>query len=219
MTYSKKDIVTAISLMFFIITLAIVFTVFFKPLYYSDIYRLGIDISSGLDKDIIVKNYDALIQYQSIFYQGPLQLPNFTMSMAGRIHFAEVKRIFEVLQVMLIISGITSSILVFQQIRKKEYRFLRLTGILTIALPLLLAILVMMNFDMAFIIFHKLVFRNDFWIFDFTTDPIISILPQDFFMHCFIMIIVIIILFSTGCIVWYRYQQRRVIKAKEMESD
>ena len=96
MSYSKKDILTSISLMFFIISFAIVFTVFFKPLYYSDIYRLSIDVSSGYSIAVIKENYDILISYQSIFYQGPLVLKDFVMSEGGRIHFEEVKIIFEI---------------------------------------------------------------------------------------------------------------------------
>lgn len=211
MSYSKKDILTAISLMFFFITLAIVFTIFFKPLYYSDVHRLGIDIATGIDKEVIKHNYDVLINYQSIFYQGALQLPDFTMSTGGRIHFAEVKRIFEVIQIIMMISGVSSIVLVYQQIKNKEYRFLRLTGILTIAVPSIIGVMAMMNFDAAFIIFHKLVFRNEYWIFDYQSDPIISILPQDFFMHCFIMIIVVIIVLSLICIFIYRYKQKQVI--------
>ena len=42
-------------------------------------------------------NYNILIDYQSIFYRGNLLLPDFIMSETGRIHFVEVKRIFEVI--------------------------------------------------------------------------------------------------------------------------
>ena len=47
MSYNKKDIFLATMLMLFIISLAIVFTVFFKQLYYLDINYLGIDLTSG----------------------------------------------------------------------------------------------------------------------------------------------------------------------------
>jgi len=95
MTYNKKDIILSIVLMIFIISFAIVFTVFFKQLYYFDINYLNIDKISGLPVETIKDNYDILINYQSIFYQGNLNLPDFAMSVAGRIHFQEVKTIFE----------------------------------------------------------------------------------------------------------------------------
>ena len=175
MTYNKKDIILSIVLMIFIISFAIVFTVFFKQLYYFDINYLNIDKISGLPVETIKDNYDILINYQSIFYQGNLNLPDFAMSVAGRIHFQEVKTIFEVIQVSMLISGIISIILLIKRFKEKEYRFLRLTGIITILIPSILGFLVAIDFDQAFIIFHKLFFRNDFWIFDYQTDPVITI--------------------------------------------
>lgn len=216
MNYSKKDILTAISLMLFIITFAIVFTMFFKPLYYSEIYRLGIDLTSGMSIDTIKENYDILIQYQSIFYQGSLQLPDFIMSTAGRIHFEEVKRIFEILQIILFISTCSSIVLCYQQIKQKRYLFLRLSASITIIIPTIIGIIAMMDFDTAFVIFHKIAFRNDFWIFDYTTDPVISILPQTFFMHCFIMIVIIIIIGTAICWFYYQYKQKQILSNKDV---
>ena len=198
MTYNKKDIILSIVLMIFIISFAVVFTVFFKQLYYFDINYLNIDKISGLSVETIKENYDILINYQSIFYQGDLNLPDFTMSVAGRIHFQEVKTIFEVIQVSMLI-------------KEKEYRFLRLTGIITILIPSILGFLVAIDFDQAFIIFHKLFFRNDFWIFDYRADPVITILPETFFMHCFILIVLIIVVFALLCLIFYRYKQKQII--------
>ena len=211
MTYNKKDIILSIVLMIFIISFAIVFTVFFKQLYYFDINYLNIDKISGLPVETIKDNYDILINYQSIFYQGNLNLPDFAMSVAGRIHFPEVKTIFEVIQVSMLISGIISIILLIKRFKEKEYRFLRLTGIITILIPSILGFLVAIDFDQAFIIFHKLFFRNDFWIFDYQTDPVITILPETFFMHCFILIVLIIVVFALLCLIFYRYKQKQII--------
>ncbi len=211
MTYNKKDIILSIVLMIFIISFAVVFTVFFKQLYYFDINYLNIGKISGLSVETIKENYDILINYQSIFYQGDLNLPDFTMSVAGRIHFQEVKTIFEVIQVSMLISGIISIILLIKRFKEKEYRFLRLTGIITILIPSILGFLVAIDFDQAFIIFHKLFFRNDFWIFDYRTDPVITILPETFFMHCFILIVLIIVVFALLCLIFYRYKQKQII--------
>lgn len=204
MSYSKKDILTSISFMIFIISFAIVFTVFFKPLYYSDIYLLGIDKTSGLSVETIKENYDILIHYQSIFYQGSLVFKDFVMSNGGRIHFEEVKVIFEIIQVMMIISLGTSIIFIYQQYKQKEFRFLKLTAIITIVIPLIIGLLACVDFNQAFIMFHKLVFNNDYWIFDAVTDPVIKILPETFFMHCFMMIIAIVFILALICYLSYR---------------
>ena len=53
MTYSKKDILTSISFMLFIISFSVVFVVFFKPLYYFDIHHLKL----GNDEVLVIKNF------------------------------------------------------------------------------------------------------------------------------------------------------------------
>lgn len=211
MSYKKNGIFLAIMLMIFIISFAVVFTVFFKPLYYFDINYLNIDQISGLDAETIKENYRILINYQSIFYQGTLNLPDFVMSDSGRIHFEEVKRIFEAIQVMMVISGLISIPMTIKKIKEKEYRFLRLTGLITIIVPTVLGFLAALDFERAFVLFHQIVFRNDYWIFDYRTDPVITILPETFFMHCFMLIVVIVCLLAIICLGYYRYQQKKIV--------
>ena len=56
------------------------------------------------------------------------------------------------------------------------------------------------DFDTTFLIFHRLFFDNDYWLFDPITDPVINILPSAFFLHCAILIIAVILL---GSLVMY----------------
>ena len=211
MSYNKKDIFLATMLMLFIISLAIVFTVFFKQLYYLDINYLGIDLTSGMSVETIKKNYDVLIAYQSIFYRGTLNLPDFVMSTSGRIHFEEVKTIFEAIQVIMVVSGLISLPLVIRRFKEKEYRFLKLTGLITIIVPAMLGFVVALDFESAFITFHQIVFRNNYWVFDYRSDPVINILPETFFMHCFIMIVIIVITLAGLCLFYYYHKQKQII--------
>lgn len=211
MSYSKKDVFLSVMLMLFFISLAVVITVFFKQLYYLDINYLGIDLTSGMSVDTIKENYDVLIKYQSIFYQGSLNLPDFTMSTNGRIHFEEVKTIFEAIQVTMVISGLISLPMVIKRFKEKEYRFLKLTSLITIIVPAIIGFLAAIDFENAFIIFHKIVFRNDFWVFDYRSDPVINILPEAFFMHCFIMIVIIVIALALVCLSYYNHKQKQII--------
>lgn len=206
-TNRKKDIVLALLLTICIICFAVIVTIFFKQLYYFDIDYLNIAKYTGLSKDVIKENYDILIQYQSIFYQGTLNMPNFAMSTTGRIHFEEVKRVFEVIQITFVVTGLISGLMIYQNIKQKEYRFLQLTSIFSVGIPTIIGFLAALDFDRAFVIFHNIVFRNDYWIFDYTTDPVITILPESFFMHCFMMIILIVILISF--IMYWIYKKKR----------
>lgn len=206
-----RDIILALLLTIFIISFAVVFTVFCKPIYYFDIDFLHIAENTGLSRDVIKENYDVLIQYQSIFYQDDLNLPDFVMSETGRIHFAEVKRIFEVIQILCVVSFIPSVIMIYQNIKQKEYRYLKLTPLFSIGIPAVLGFLAALDFDRAFVIFHQLLFRNNYWIFDERYDPVITILPESFFMHCFFIIILIVILISVILLIIYRRQAQKIV--------
>lgn len=165
----------------------------------------------SLSKETIQHNYDILIQYQCLFYQGALNLPDFVMSTTGRIHFVEVKKIFDTIQILLIVTGIISAIMIYQNIKAHEYRFLKLTTYFSVGIPTLLGMFASIDFNQAFVIFHKLFFRNDYWIFDATTDPIIRVLPEAFFMHCFILIIMIVLFISVICYIIYRKKEKEII--------
>ncbi|MEG0366811.1 MAG: TIGR01906 family membrane protein [Coprobacillus sp.] len=208
----KKDILLALILTVFIISFAVVITVFFKQLYYFDIGYLDIAKDTGLSVEVIKKNYDVLIEYQSLFYRGALELPDFIMSTTGRIHFEEVKRVFEIVQITCIVSGIISAIMIYLNVKEKEYRFLRLTSLFSVGIPTVLAFFVALDFDRAFVIFHNIVFRNDYWIFDYRSDPVITILPESFFMHCFMLIVLIVIVISIGCYMLYKRKEKQILE-------
>ena len=103
---------------------------------------------------------------------------------------------------MLSILGIFSLI-------KQKPAYLKLTSVLTLALPALLGALIALNWDRFFVLFHKLFFNNDYWIFDAATDPIILLLPDGFFMHCALMILALLLIASLACLVIYRKLNRR----------
>lgn len=211
MNFRKRDILLALLLTIFFISFAVTFTVFFKPLYYFDIKYLGIDEAVNMSVSTIKENYNILINYQSIFFTGELSFPDFIMSESGRIHFEEVKQIFVALQVLMVVSGIASLPLIYKNYKKKEYDYLKLTSILSLGIPLIIGLIASIDFSWAFTLFHKIVFNNDYWLFDSRTDPIINILPETFFMHAFIMIVVIIIGFSIISYFIYRKKKKEIL--------
>ena len=62
---------------------------------------------SSMTEEEILEEYDALIRYNSLFYRGELTFPSLPMSEEGRIHFEEVKGIFDGIQILLILSALT----------------------------------------------------------------------------------------------------------------
>lgn len=200
---------TALFIAFFLISSSVKLILNAKFLYYFDIDYLKIAESNDMDKSTIINNYDILINYIKDKNIEELNLPDFEMSAQGKIHFEEVKQIFIYIDYLFYITLALSVISVILQIIKRRNRFLKIASIALIALPILLAIPFAINFDATFTIFHKIFFNNDYWIFDPELDPIINILPQNFFMHAAIAILLLLIIFSITLYVIYRSINRR----------
>lgn len=190
------------------ISIAVVFTINFRPLYYMDVNLLHIEANSDIPKDIILKNYNALIDYCSPFFRGDLKFPTFIASKSGLKHFAEVKVLFTDFYILGAVTLIMGIIIIIQKSKSKDYSYLCVASIMAIVLPLLLGFFMSLNFEQTFIIFHKIFFRNNDWMFDPLTDPVINILPEDFFLHCAILIVLIVVLFSIGFLLMYFYKKK-----------
>lgn len=195
---TPSNLLAALAGFFFIFSLSVVLTLNLRQIYYFDIKYQQLESATGLSEETIRENYDALIDY-NLLIKGVsrLELPDFEMSEHGRIHFAEVKRIFAAIQILCLISGILFVVALFKKFRRRDFGCLKLTSILTLVIPVVLGVLMTLNWNTFFITFHQIFFNNDYWIFDPATDPVINILPDAFFLHC---AAVILLLMLCGCI-------------------
>ncbi|EGT5561561.1 TIGR01906 family membrane protein, partial [Clostridioides difficile] len=172
------------------------FTVGFKQLYYFDIDYLNISELSGLSKDDIKLNYDYLIDYNLNKNVSEFKLPTLKSSPQGKIHFEEVRNIFQNINKLAKLLLVVSLVGIILSVKNKNIKILKTTSITLIIMPLLLTVPILLNFEKSFIIFHKLLFRNDYWIFNPDLDPVINILPEEFFFHSGMMILILILLVS-----------------------
>ncbi len=193
------DLLRAVVIALFIISLAVVFVLYFRPLYYLDISFLRLDAASGKDAASVRRNYDAMCDYLALWNRGALILPDFPMSEHGRIHFADCKRIFDAVQILFIVTGILCIIGAVR--RKHSARCLRIAGALTIVIPAVLGVLAFYQWDALFANFHAILFSNDYWLFDPLQDPVILILPDRFFFQCVVVILVIVVAGGILCFV------------------
>jgi len=185
------NLAAAILIAVLVISASVTFTLFDRGAYARMQEKLNLPEAAGISEQELLDNYNALIDYNSVFYTGPLEFPTFSMSDAGRIHFEEVKAIFSVFQIALIISAVLTALCCLVLLKKRRYRFLTLGGILTLAIPaLVVCVMAIVGWDRFFVLFHELFFNNEFWVFDASTDPVILILPDAFFLNCLIRIVV-----------------------------
>ena len=194
--FKVTDILIGIVFTLLFVSIGVIAAVNFRFVYYLDIANLDIVKTSGIESEVIVNNYDALIDYNSPFFKGELQFPNLPASPEGLQHFKEVKNIFVSLYYIGIITLILSLIIIIYKARKKDSSYLLVSSITVLVLPTLVVIGCAINFDAAFVIFHKIFFRNNYWLFDSNTDPIITILPDTFFLHSLLVIIAFVLLGS-----------------------
>ncbi len=206
--FKITDILIGILFTLLFISVAVIITINFRPLYYLDIKLLHIEASSGLTKEVIRENYDALIDYCSPFFRGDLRFPSLPASKHGIYHFAEVKDIFVDFYILGAITLVLGIIIMIQKAKNKDYSYLLVSSVTAIVLPAIVALGLSIDFDRSFVLFHKIFFNNNYWLFDPTTDPVITMLPDTFFMHCAIMIIVIVVLLSIAFLAVYLWKRQ-----------
>ena len=155
--------------------------------YLMDVRHYGLAESTGLTEEQIMDNYNAVMEYLSPFSQGEFDLPDLPFSESGAYHFYETKNIFRNVYIIGGLSAITLIIwLILEGERAKG--FLKISWALSLIIPLAAVGAAAIDFNKAFILFHKVFFNNDMWMFDPAADPIIEILPEAFFMHCAMVI-------------------------------
>ena len=185
-----------LSITLYVLTFAVEFTLQSTALYNYDIEHLKLEETSNLNKASIKNNYNAVINYIKDKNVVDLKLPDLAMSKEGAIHFYEVKNIFILLHQINIISAFCSLLLIYIFFHFKNFSFLKPCSISLAALPAVLLFPFLVNFDKSFVFFHKIFFNNSYWEFDPIADPIINILPEEFFFHSILLIVLIIFIFS-----------------------
>lgn len=193
----------------FLISLGLIIAINLRFLYYADIKWFNLEENSGLTYQTIKENYDALINYCSPFYQGDLVFPSLAASASGISHFAEVKVIFNAFYIIFAITTVALVSILVMKLKKGQYRFFLVSSITSIVLPLFVLGACAIDFDTTFLLFHKIAFRNDDWLFDPTTDPIITLLPENFFLQCALVIVAIVLLGSLILYLIYRHFKKK----------
>lgn len=195
-----------------IITGVIKFTVGFKEIYYYDIYNLDIPKLSGLTEEEIRLNYDYLIDYNLSKDKKEFKMPTIPSSPQGKIHFEEVRDIFQNINKIFSITLVISLVGIIINIKNKNLSFLKITSISLISIPVILSIPIIINFEYSFTMFHKLMFDNDYWIFNPKIDPVITMLPESFFFHAGLMMLTLIFLSSMLIYIIYRLLRKKGVQ-------
>lgn len=202
-------VLLALDCVLFLISAAVTAVLAFKPLYYYDMVHLELAEETGYSEEEIAANYEELINYNLSPFQEELEFPTFPMSEEARIHFREVKQVFQFFIRLMFLTGVLAGIGALRKRKVQDYEYLKVAGILGIVMPVGLIVLIAVNWQWVFVLFHRLVFQNDYWLFDPATDPVILILPDTFFLHCAVLILGIVLAGAFGCFIAFGVFCRR----------
>ncbi|WP_373898013.1 TIGR01906 family membrane protein [Haloimpatiens sp. FM7315] len=178
-----------------------------SPIYDYSINKYHITKNSNLSLKEIKMNYNYIIDYINSPFKEKFHLPTLSYSKEGAIHFREVKVIFQMVYIIYFTnySLFCSIFLLDEYVYNKNYpkTFLK-TSCKFLLFFSSAAIIVFSNFSKCFDSFHEIFFNNNYWIFDEAKDPIINILPENFFYISFTSIIVIILINTLLILTVYR---------------
>ncbi|WP_159561360.1 TIGR01906 family membrane protein [Streptococcus halichoeri] len=182
-------------------------------------YPLAIDYFKISDqvfmsKSSILYNFKELMHYLTYPWVSKLALPSFSSSQAGLAHFKDVKGLFHFTQAVALVLAYPS----FRLLRSKQTDLFERSKwqgfyLLALALPLILALFaICIGFEQFFTLFHQVLFPGKSnWAFDPLTDPVIWLLPEQFFMACFILFFV---LYEGSIGLLYGLNRRHLLKSK-----
>ena len=187
-----------------------------RPFYYAHIEALNLDGYTGLSVEQIREAFDQVMDYclglRPDFAAGVLPF-----SESGASHFADVRVLF-LLDLWVAVISLAALVILFIISRRKKLTPAPLLGhgpgfwaaIGLGGLFLIVGGLASTNFERAFVVFHSLFFPGKTnWLFDWRTDPIILLLPEDFFRNCAILILTLLIFWCVILIAADLLAQRR----------
>ncbi|BBM19313.1 membrane protein [Enterococcus avium] len=195
MKYKWLERVGLLCLIVTLLTLAITLTINARWLYQFDIGHLDLLDYTTLSAKELMHNFDQLMRYLNLPWVETLKMADFPVSSSGALHFYEVKKLF-LLNYGILLVTIVPSFFYLRHLNKQQRLWTLIQPFrIAVVVPIVIAFLMAVNFDRFFIMFHGVFFNNDAWIFNPATDPIINVLPETFFLHCFILFFVLLEIF------------------------
>jgi len=209
------SILFSIASFILIVTCSIAVPIYCRPFYFWHIEALNLE-KSGYTAAQIKEAYNEILDYLTL-PGGTFHAGVFPFTESGASHFADCKTLFAINAALLIISAI---FILAVLVLKKQNRIGTLyigsfhavfyAAIFCIGLILLITVLASMDFYAAFVTFHSIFFPGkENWILNYRTDPIINVMPQDFFMNCAVLIGVCIVAISLILIFWQIRDKKR----------
>ena len=176
--------------MLFLLSLSILLTIYLAWIFYPlEIQWLNLADRVYLKFETIQYNFQILMNYLTNPFSQVLEMPDFRSSAAGLHHFAAVKKLFHLVQLVTLVTLPCFYFFVKKIVKKGFLPLYRKSILALVLLPLVIGLVgVLIGFEQFFTLFHQILFvGDDTWLFDPAKDPVILILPEIFFLHAFLL--------------------------------
>ena len=178
----------------FLLSFSILLTIYLALIFYPmEIQWLNLTDRVFLKRETILYNFHILMNYLTNPFSQVLEMPDFRSSTAGLHHFAVVKNLFHLVQLVTLVTLPSFYFFVKNIVKKGFLALYRKSTLTLLVLPLVIGLLgVLIGFEQFFTLFHQILFvGDDTWLFDPAKDPVILILPETFFLHAFVLFFVL----------------------------
>ena len=197
----------------FIWSFALSVPIYSRYIYYSQISEIV--AISGYSKSTVKTAYDQVLDY--LVWHNDFATGELSCSESAKAHFSDCQKLFDLNLCLLVISAVglaTIGLLAHKKIIKLKrigkFGILFYSAIAAAIVPLVFGVIAAIDFDSAFVLFHKILFPGKTnWYFDPVVDQIINILPESYFAICGLVIASIIVAFVTGIIIYETIKFKR----------
>lgn len=198
-------VIRVLVLMLFAVSASIAIPILWRGFYYLHIDALNLPAATGWNRELIREAFDEMMDF--CVKSAPFGTGALAWSEEGMQHFADVRKLFQLDLTVFVCSGAALLLLFVLSRRMKPLRikgrapsFYAGCGVLLVSA--VLTVLAAIDFDRAFVVFHRIFFPGKTnWIFDYRTDQIILVLPPVYFRNCAILAVSVLALICAGYLV------------------
>lgn len=206
--------INSLGIILILLSVAVFIPTFDKSFYIREYDKYQIPESIGVSKDDLMIVTDNLLNYM----KGKYPSLDVSVKINGdhrqffnqkeKDHMVDVKNLLSSGFILRNVSIALLAATCFYTFIKRDYHvalrytFFSMLSILIAAI--ILVIIISLDFDRSFTIFHEIFFNNDLWVLDPSTDLLINIVPFNFFVDIASLIAVIFTVSTTAVLVALR---------------
>ena len=147
-----------------LLALSILVTIYLAwGFYYFDVDWMHLLNYVVIGKSDLWHNFNVLMRYLTFPWVGRLAMPDFPSSESGLKHFHDVKWLFHLVQILVVLLAYPAVSFLWRNVKKGTFGLYRRLYLSLAVLPILIGVVgFLLGFDHLFILFHEALFTGVF---------------------------------------------------------